>query len=311
MLVNHVLSSEARSGIFDAIFAYFQRFKPPGARISVSTVPLPDADLHHFHRPHLEQGLGDRAVVTVHHDPRDPDPWVLWDRFAPRYAEARHIICLNRGQQRFLAERSLGQSTVIPHGYNADVLTPRPAARPVLPITLGVVSKFYERRVKGEALLMELARRLHPDSFRWILVGENRLVTAEELAGLGYEVKLFDHLPYRLFDRLYHSMDYLLVCSTFEGGPANIPEALGSCTPVISTPVGFAPDLIDDDVNGLLLTGDPEIDAARIWRLADPSDPLRETLAEGARSARDGTPTWRDVVERHFEVYRSVLEAAS
>ena len=307
MLVNHVLSSEARSGIFDAIFAYFERFKPPGAELAVSTAPLAGADLHHFHRPHLETDLGDRAVVTVHHDPRDPDPWVLWDRFAPRYAEARHVVCLNSGQRRFLEERGLTRSSVIPHGYNADVLTPKEAGVEDGPITLGVISKFYERRVKGEALLMEIARRLHPDSFRWLLVGENRLVAAEALTQLGYEVRLFDHLPYRLFGRLYHEMDFLLVCSTFEGGPANIPEALGTATPVISTRVGFAPDLVEDEESGLLLSGDPDRDAKRIWRLADVDDPLRATLAAGARRAREETPTWREVVTRHFELYEALL----
>ncbi len=64
LVVNHVLSSETQSAIFNAIFGYFRRYVPAGITIEVSERPLPHAAVHHFHRPHLESDLGDRAVVT-------------------------------------------------------------------------------------------------------------------------------------------------------------------------------------------------------------------------------------------------------
>jgi glycosyltransferase involved in cell wall biosynthesis len=313
MVVNHVLSSDAYSSIFTAIFDYFREYAPAGTRVEVSVAPLPDADIHHYHRAHLEQGLSGSAVVTMHHDPADPDPWLAFEQFLPRYREARLVVCLNSGQQRFLAGYEIHHTVVIPHGYNHRILRARPrgprAGREDGKVTLGLVSKFYERRVKGEAYLHDLVKRLSPRHFCFLLVGERRLVTAERLAALGYEVRVYEHLPYRLFQNLYESMDYLLMCSAFEGGPANIPEAMATCTPVLATPVGLAPDFIEDGVNGLILKRDPDIDAERITRLADPEDALTSAIEAGSRERATRISTWQDVVDRHFDAYRTHVAA--
>lgn len=311
MLINHVLSNEAESAIFTAIFDYHRRFAPEGAEIRVSVEPLPDATLHHYHRPHLEERLSDRAVVTVHHDLTDPDPWLELGRFLPRYREAKRVICLNRTQQALLARHGIDHTVVIPHGYNEEVLRPK-ATRPRDrrsdgKITLGFLSRYYARRVKGEAYLGDLVKALDADRIAFVLVGQRRNVTAEQLARLGYEVRCYQHLPYALFRNLYEAIDYLLVTSNFEGGPASLPEAMATHTPIVSTRVGFAPDFLTDGQTGLLLTGMVDEDAPRILRLTDPSDLLTQTLDEGARTLAAICPTWREVVDRHFETYMELL----
>lgn len=307
MIVNHVLSGHTRSAIFDAIFEYFRRFAGPDVEIVVSVEPVADASVYHYHRPHQENALRQPAVTTVHHDLYDPDPWLALKRFLPRYEEAQHITCLNQGQADELARLGLHHTSVIPHGYNHEVLMPRRRqVRDEPKVTLGLVSKYYERRFKGEAYLTELVKRLDPEHFSFVLVGEQRLVTADALLQLGFEVSLFEFLPYRLFQSLYESMDYLLMCSNFEGGPANLPEAFATGTPVLATAVGFAPDFIKDGENGLILSGDPSHDAARLTRLVDPTDPLAARISEGAMDLRQLTPTWEDVVGLYMSVYRTI-----
>lgn len=307
MIINHVLSCDKRSAIFDAIFDYFRRYAGPAVTTRVTMQPIDDAAVYHYHRPHLELALRSPAVVTVHHDLRDPDPWLKLDDFIVRYREAQCIACLNSGQAKELARLGLHRTTVIPHGYNSDVLGPR--AKPVRrepKVTLGLFSKYYERRFKGEAYLHELVKRLDPQQFRFVLVGEQRLVTADRLLQLGFEVSLFEYLPYRLFQSLYESIDYLLMCSNFEGGPANLPEAFATGTPVLAAPVGLAPDFIEDGDNGLILTGDSNVDAARLAQLVDPRDPLAARVIEGAMGLRAAIPTWKNVVERYLSVYNTL-----
>lgn len=48
----------------------------------------------------------------------------------------------------------------------------------------------------------------------------------------------------------YHVLDLYLVTSREEGGPMGLMESMASAVPVISTPVGMAPDLINDGVTG-------------------------------------------------------------
>jgi len=51
----------------------------------------------------------------------------------------------------------------------------------------------------------------------------------------------------------YRSLDAYICTSRTEGGPHPILEASSCGIPVISTPVGIAPELIEDKINGLLI----------------------------------------------------------
>jgi glycosyltransferase involved in cell wall biosynthesis len=62
----------------------------------------------------------------------------------------------------------------------------------------------------------------------------------------------------------YAQIDVLIVPSTLDGRPANIMEANACAIPVIATPVGGIPELIEDGVNGAL---SPLTDAERIAKL--------------------------------------------
>jgi glycosyltransferase involved in cell wall biosynthesis len=307
MLVNHVLSSSLPSNIFSAIFTYFRKYAPEGARVEVSTEASATADIVHYHRPQLESSLRNPCVVTVHHDLQDANPAHSFATYLDRYRQAARVVCLNRAQQRLLAAAGLTSTTVIPHGYNDEVLHLRgDSSFSCDPLRIGFFSNRYRTRFKGEAYLGELAKRLSPAHFEFTLVGQGRGQTAGELAQLGYSIRLFEHLPYRLFQELYESIDYLLMCSNFEGGPANLPEALATGTPVLCSPVGFAPELVADGENGLLLSFDANHDAQRISRLAGNSNELAQ-MRQCARERAADTPTWRDIVRRHFELYEAIL----
>lgn len=309
MLINHVLSSPAHSSIFDAIFDYFRSYAPSGARITVSLAPLPRADIVHYHRPQLERRLVAGSFTTVHHDLRDTAPTMRLDSFLPRYREAAHVICLNQGQAASLRAKGIDAVHVIPHGYNQHVLhRKQPAQAPTARVRLGFISKRYRGRFKGEAYLQELAKRLSPASFEFVLVGQGRTDTALFLQRLGFHVRSYEYLPYALFQDLYESIDYLLMCSAFEGGPANLPEAFATATPVLATPVGFAPDFIRDAVNGLLLSDDIEREAQRVSHLAHPEGALATTLRIGAGELASTVPTWQEIVTRHFALYERALQ---
>lgn len=79
--------------------------------------------------------------------------------------------------------------------------------------------------------------------------------------------------------RFYNQGKMLVCASTAEGGPRVTVEAMACRVPVISTPVGIMPELIDDGVNGLLFEWDADELAGKIRLLLDDIG-LRDRIAD-------------------------------
>lgn len=311
MKINFVVTEDKSSRIFSDIF---RRFIDSGqAEIIISETPAAGADIYHYHRPQLESSLqAARSVVTVHHDLDDPDPFVVFERFADRYREAHTIVCLNSLQKAKLSALGYNNTVIIPHGYDDALFAKRKTKtfQPERKIRIGITSKRYPRRFKGEVLFYELLDRLPTELFSFILIGEGRSKDARYIAGLGFDVECHEVMPYRVFPSAYEAMDALLMSSTFEGGPANIPEAVASGTPVICTKIGMVPDMIFDGRNGIHLTGNAEKDARRIVDWATNRDGVFDILAKGANEVHSA-PTWSEVINRHIMLYRAILSEHS
>lgn len=307
MKVNFVMSRDLGSKIFSDIFRRFAQDNR--LSLAISEEPLPNADVYHYHRPQLEKELVSPSVVTVHHDLEDTDPSVAFELFEPRYRQAKRVICLNTGQAQFLAARGIHNTSVIPHGFDPGLFQKKgPRTHiPGTPVKLGILSRRYGRRVKGEVLLEEVVQSLPRDVAEFYLVGEGRSKDARMLEDYGFACRCFEILPYRLYPEIYKAIDFLLVLSSFEGGPANIPEALATGTPVLTTPVGFAPDLIEEGVSGLFLSKDFTQVQTTILSLKDNNDTMYDRLMMGAHESDVAIP-WSTVISKHVEVYDQVLK---
>ncbi|MEM5537893.1 glycosyltransferase [Neptuniibacter pectenicola] len=310
MIVNHVMSNDVQSGIFDSIMGYFKVYSPDVEYV-VSIKPINDADVYHYHRPHLESSLMPGSTATVHHDLKDTDSWLDPNRFYDRYKECEYVICLNTGQEKILNELGIKNTVVIPHGYRSDLFNLLPKAQHEgRKFRLAVISKRYGRKVKGEAYLYEIMKRLDPESIEWLFVGEGRSVEAKRARDLGFDVKLYERLPYRVFGSLYESIDALVMCSWHEGGPANIPEALASGTPVIGFNVGMVKDAVRNGVNGAILTGNPDVDE-RIFISLFKEEKNILKLQSNFFSESYSSPllTWQQCIHKNVDVYRQILKS--
>ncbi|APB98201.1 hypothetical protein A4F89_02040 [Polynucleobacter asymbioticus] len=242
----------------------------------------------------------------MHHDPLETYPFLKADLFLPKWHQASKIICLNSTQKQFLDGHNIKSSVVIPHGVDRDVFPVPEKPREFLggKIVLGVVSKRYPRGIKGEARLLSLFDALDAKKFSFIFLGEDRWQDTVKALEKGFEVECYETLPYTLYGEVYAKMSALLILSEFEGGPACLPEALGSGLPVLARPVGMVPDWVVNHSNGLILS---ELDwIEQIMSLVN-NERLLNTLNQGAFEGAHSYPSWQEVISRHYAVYRELL----
>ncbi|MBC6503504.1 glycosyltransferase family 4 protein [Citrobacter freundii] len=308
--INHVMSSKQKSKIFDDIIDYFIQLSSGSFQHIVSQKPLDGPLVRHYHRPHLEDKLITPCVITVHHDLQESDNWLAIEKFTPRYKEANVVICLNTIQKEILASYGIKNTVIIPHGYNDKYIKPNLN----IPrhwngkVQIGIFSRRYPRKVKGEAYLLELMKRLDPALFSFVLIGTDRLITAGYLQSMGFETLCFEHAPYPIIADAYQIIDMLLMTSRYEGGPANIPEAVAAGVPVYCNPVGMAKDFIEDNYNGRHLSMDIDTDVSLHFNPLTRGN-LLARLKEGALEKRKTAITWQESVHLNCQEYKKVINA--
>jgi glycosyltransferase involved in cell wall biosynthesis len=305
--VNHVLSSRIHpSQIFEDLYRRSENLAPDNFALTKTFVADPKAMIRHYHRPHRERRLMGPSVVTMHHDPLETYPFLSADLFLPKWQQASKVICLNSAQKQFLDGHGIKSSVIIPHGVDRDVFPVPGKPREFLggKIVLGVVSKRYPRGIKGEIRLLSLFDALDPKQFSFVFLGEGRWQDALKCLEKGFEVEHYENLPYHLYGEVYAKMSALLILSEFEGGPACLPEAIGSGLPVLGRPVGMIPDWVINDVNGLILTERDWIE--QIKSLVN-NENLLIALNQGAFEQSHSCPSWEEVISRQYAVYREVL----
>jgi glycosyltransferase involved in cell wall biosynthesis len=301
-----VLSSRfLTSDIFADLIDRATAAAPPGRLVTRSCRPRRRADVWHYHRANLERRLLRPAVATVHHDPHDDRGWLRLEYFLPRYREAAVVHCLNSRQASVLATHGITHTRIIPHGVDRDVLPipEQPRQWSSDRLRLGVFSRWYANGVKGERALDVLLSHLDPRRIAFVFVGRGRWRDARAARAKGFEARHWERPPYPMMAELYSTIDALLILSPFEGGPASLPEALGSGVPVLSTPVGMCRDLVEDGRNGLLLTGRAREDGDRIMELLDGNGRRLAQLNRGAFVAAAEIPAWETVMAQWHDLY--------
>jgi glycosyltransferase involved in cell wall biosynthesis len=160
---------------------------------------------------------------------------------------------------------------------------------------------------KGVAVLLEALAGLRADSWartegrpvRTLVVGDSRHVEhfRESAAALGLAESVH-FLGHRDDMRdLYATADIVTLPSLYEGLPYVIMEAMAASRAVVASDVGGIPEMIDDEVGGLLVPAeDADALADALRRLILDAD-LRSALADAGRRAAEERFTYERMVE--------------
>ncbi|MEZ5292876.1 MAG: glycosyltransferase family 4 protein [Vicinamibacterales bacterium] len=202
-----------------------------------------------------------------------------------------------------------------PYGVPAEriaVVRPGTAHAPLARGTRGTSPAFAEAPVeilvvatltprKGHDVLAEALARLSHDSWRLTCAGSTTMSPATTAAftasldrhGLADRVTLAGDLDELALGAAYDRADVFVLPTRHEGYGMAVAEAVARGLPVVSTPTGAIPDLVDATSGALVPGDDPAALAAALDRLVT-DDEWRARLAAGARARRDALPRWPD-----------------
>jgi glycosyltransferase involved in cell wall biosynthesis len=302
MHINHVLGTDQRSRIFDDLIYSYKTYGNLDHEVSVD--PAKNADIYIHHRINRSEWIPKNSIAFIHHDLSDIDPAFSYGNYMNKIRSVKGIICLNSCQKIILkAEHLISDFVIIPHGYRCseDILTlfdeiieykNSHKINMSTKVNLFINSRRYRRGVKGDSLMRRLFQDLDPDRFRWTLCGEDRLIDSISCQNFGFEndLKLTKNYPETI--RLYREADLLLNLSWYEGGPANLPEALSTATPVISQRIGMALDLFESDYLGFFNSYRELLSILKNW---ETNKLFRQNLQEQTLAAASKLKSQKDV----------------
>lgn len=133
----------------------------------------------------------------------------------------------------------------------------------------------------------------------------------ELAASCGVEVRRGGMLSHAQLAQTLGAADVFCLPSYAEGLPLALCEAMLSARPVVTTPVGGIPEIVDDGHNGFLVPpGDASMLAAKLRTLLDDSELAASMAAKGYERARRSL-TWEANVARYCELYERAARAAA
>ena len=100
--------------------------------------------------------------------------------------------------------------------------------------------------IKGPDRFIEIVKYYEAknSNFKVILTGKRRQFVINELERLNIEYLYFEMANFETLNELYNLIDLYVVSSRIEGGPQAIVECGITKTPIISTDVGFASNIL-------------------------------------------------------------------
>lgn len=103
--------------------------------------------------------------------------------------------------------------------------------------------------IKGPDIFIEIVKELNvkKDNLLVVLAGTRRQYVIEQLNNIGVKFVYFEMADINKLNELYNILDLYIVTSRLEGGPQAILECAVSKTPIISTNVGVAPEILYKD----------------------------------------------------------------
>jgi len=105
--------------------------------------------------------------------------------------------------------------------------------------------------------------------------------------------------------RYYQTADIFVYTSLYENFGQTLLEAAAAALPIISTPVGIAPEIVIDGETGFLVNDDPEMVSDRIRELRNISS--RTEFGTTIKEIVKEKFAWSNIIDQYLEIYQRLL----
>ena len=148
--------------------------------------------------------------------------------------------------------------------------------------TIGIVARLSP--VKNHALLLKAAAQLDT-RFHVVLIGDGPSRAGLEELARQLRIESRVHFAGEIVSprNLHQFFDVSVLCSSSEGFPNSLIEAMAAARPVVATPVGGVADAVTHDVTGILVPVDDPAPLAGALRMLEADPLLRTRLGETGR----------------------------
>jgi glycosyltransferase involved in cell wall biosynthesis len=142
------------------------------------------------------------------------------------------------------------------------------------------------------------------------LVGDGpyrtELVKLADALGVSHKIHFTGSVPYAALPQKYSQADIFTLCSSAEGMPLVVLEAMGSGLPIVASRVQGIEDLVGVGENGVLFTpGDVDGLAQGLISLINDSESrvqMGKTSVERVQKY-----DWKNIAQSYLEIYQRVL----
>ncbi len=201
---------------------------------------------------------------------------------------------------------------VIPMGVDIPIsLNQREEDAPLKILFVGRIA-----RVRRVELILQAVEKLSVPYTVTIVGGEEKTSSLtksgymDELKKLCLDLKIDDRVTFtgpkspKELPSFYNSADVFVYPSLYENFSQPILEAASFGIPVIATPVGIAPEIIEEGETGFLVSGDPATLMQKLKQLADPA--LRRNMGQKLKDKVRNKFDWNSITDQYMQLYLSL-----
>ena len=298
---------------FSEILSQYKKYAL-GYSIIQSVKPIPGCDVYQYWRGasndlnEIYNSLGPsnhthnfiaKGIDMFHDSPNDAKRSKIGIRMK-RLRSFGGSFCTSMEQYEFLKnQKSVGKyHEYIPLGIREDIVT-KSIHNSNSKIKIGFIARSYYDGVKGEYRLFNIATKLDPSKFEFIILSPNLDSLVSKIRGLGFNVFTKNHTN---FMSLYSMIDVTLILSKYEGTPLPLIESMKFGHTVLSTKVGEAPLLLND--TPYILSTDDEFVRA-LNKINKDRNILKENIKINRKKVHDRT--WSTFVNRSIKLWERLL----
>ncbi len=250
--------------------------------------------VHGYHFLHKSLGVRQLAALSERHISRRADATIFVCEHDRTLARERKLLSPYK------------ETRVI---YNGIIREQIPVVEACKTKLVGFLGRLTQP--KNPLFVLEVARLLAPEGYTFKLIGggelEPKVRELIQAYRLQQSVEVLGSLPHGEALEALRDVGALILPSLWEGLPLAVLEAMQMGIPVIAAKVSSLPEIIQDDVSGVLIREyDPKRYAKAIRRFADDPQKRQRVIAAG-RKIVAGKFTFERVVAQHLELYEELV----